>query len=317
MSRRRRASATAALPRKFRRTKLFIVGNLLGGLVIGGWYLFQPAERQEDVRRLMRNAGDLRKQVSAFDVAWDLWQIYASEDYVAATAHGDHTHIYGGAPVSERIVRVLPNRGYVAGYCESLGNPLWVAYQVRDGEVTPSGARPEKFLIDVRTTARVEADDFAGSGFDRGHLAPNHAIAAHFGRQAQEETFLMSNITPQKHALNAGAWKQLEQRIATNYPARFGEVWVIAGPVFGANPEVLRHRVAVPDACYMLVVDETEGRTRVEAFLFPQDTPENAALADYVTTVDEIETRTGLDLLSELPDEAEGAIESRRVARVW
>ena len=127
----------------------------------------------------------------------------------------------------------------------------------------------------------------------------------------------MSNICPQRHALNAGPWKQLEQKIATNYAGRFGEVWVLAGPVFGANPERLHRRVAIPEAFYMIIVDESDGRVRAEAFLFPQETPASAPLESYVTSIYEIEKRTGLDFLSELPDAAENALEARKVDRVW
>jgi hypothetical protein len=45
-----------------------------GGL--GGWCLVQPAARQQDVAALVGNAFDGRKQITAFDVAWDLWQLY-------------------------------------------------------------------------------------------------------------------------------------------------------------------------------------------------------------------------------------------------
>jgi len=194
---------------------------------------------------------------------------------------------------------------------------LSAAYHLRDGAVQDAPPRPEEFQVDARTVARIEPAVYNRSGYDRGHLAPNYAIAVRYGRTAQEETFRMSNICPQKHALNAGLWKQLEQRIATNYPGRFGEVWVLAGPVFGAQPERLKRRVAVPEAFYMIVLDENEGRVRAEAFLFPQQTPESGRLDDYLTAIDEIERRTGLDFLAELPDDAENALESHRAARAW
>lgn len=127
----------------------------------------------------------------------------------------------------------------------------------------------------------------------------------------------MSNIVPQRHALNAGLWKSLEQKIATNYAARFGEIWVIAGPVFGEKPAWLRRRVAVPEGFFMIVVDESEGRVRAQAFLFPQEIPERADLADFVVSIDEIEQRTGLDFLSDLPDDVEDALEAKRASRVW
>jgi len=134
----------------------------------------------------------------------------------------------------------------------------------------------------------------------------------------------MSNIIPQRHGLNAGLWKKLEQKIARNYPGRFGDVWVLAGPIFGGTPQRLGEGgaarantpVAVPEACYMILVDENAGRLRTLAFIFPQQ-PRSDNLADYLTTIDEIEARTGLDFFSALPAAAEAALESAKASRVW
>jgi len=317
----RRSPVTRQLPRAFRRTKAFLVANLVLWGGIGGWYLFQPAARQEEVSRLVANAFDARKGITAFDVAWDLWQLYYSPDYVRGVAPGDRTHVYGGLPVPAPALdappRVLVNLGYVVGYSDARGNPLWAAYRVRDLDLRDPPPRPDRFTADLRTAARIGPEAYSRSDFDRGHLAPNYAIATRYGRQAQEETFQMSNIVPQRHALNAGVWKELEQRIATSYPGRFGEVWVFAGPVFGPNPRRLQRRVAVPEAFFMIIVDESDGRVRAQAFLFPQETPNFARPDGYLVTIDEIERRTGLDFLPELPDEVEAALESARASRVW
>jgi endonuclease G len=317
----RKSSGSRALPAALRRTKAFVVANLVLWCGLGAWFLFQPKARQQEVTALVQNAFGGRKGITAFDVAWDVWQLYYSKDYVAGVAVGDKTHVYGGVPVVQAppatSVRVLANTGYVAGYSDALGNPLWAAYRVTDVELKTPPPRPDIFVPDLRTVARVESQVYNNSGFDRGHMAPNYAIATRYGQQAQEETFQMSNICPQRHALNAGVWKQLEHRIATNYAGRFGEVWVLVGPVFGANPPKLRQRVAVPDAFYMIVVDESDGRVRAQAFLFPQETPATARMEDYLVSIDDIERRTGLDFLSELPDDAENTLEARRVERAW
>jgi endonuclease G len=312
---RKSKSRSSSLSSSFRRTKAFLVLNLVLWGGIGGWYLFQPPARQQEVSLVVGNLFDSRKEITAFDVAWDLWQLYYSADFVRTTLPGDKTHVYGGAPAGG-AARQLVNQGYVVGYSDSLGNPLWAAYRIADMTVKDAPPRPDDFAADPRTVARVDPGVYTRSGYDRGHLAPNHAIATHYGRAAQEETFLMSNITPQKHGLNAGLWKALERKIGTSYPGRFGEVWVIAGPVFGAQPERLQRRVAVPEACYMIIVDESDGRLRAEAFLFPQE-PANPQLDSYLVTIDEIERRTGLDFLAELPDEAENALEARKVERAW
>jgi endonuclease G len=53
--------------------------------------------------------------------------------------------------------------------------------------------------------------DYTNSGFDRGHLAP--AGDMKWSETAMDESFLMSNISPQKPAFNRGIWKKLEEKI--------------------------------------------------------------------------------------------------------
>jgi endonuclease G, mitochondrial len=318
---RKSKSNSSGFPGSFRRTKAFFIFNLVVWGVIGGWYLFQPPVRQQEVSRLVSNLFDSRKQITALEVGWDIWQLYYSEDFVrSTTTTGDRTQIYGGAPrtlsSTGGTIRVLANTGYTVGYSDSLGDPLWAAYQVRDMDVHEAPPRPEEFHVDTRTVARIESEIYNRSGYDRGHMAPNYAIATHYGREAQEETFQMSNVCPQKHGLNAGLWKALEQRIATNYPGRFGEVWVLAGPVFGERPARLKRKVAIPEAFYMIIVDESDGRVRAESFVLPQN-PVSTQLDSYLVSIDEVERRTGLDFFNELPAETQSVLEAHRVARAW
>lgn len=331
MARRSKSSRSkpSARLRPFRRTRVFLWFNLVLAAVIGGWYLFQPPARQAEVRQLLGNTFAKNKRVELIDVAWDLYQLYYSPDFVSAPpAAGDRTHLYAGVPRlaagdSGAEPRLLTNRAYLAGYSETFANPLWVAYRVEDVTPLPAPAeRPERFEVDARTVARVEPDAYTGSGYDRGHMAPNYAIATRHDETAQRETFLMSNIVPQRHGLNAGLWKRLEMEIATSWPARFGEVWVLVGPVFGDRPKTLPGRAAraapaIPEACYMIVADESDGRVRTLAFILPQEPPAGAKLEDFLTTIDEVERRTGLDFFPELPDEVEREVEARRASRVW
>jgi endonuclease G len=309
------------VPRGAARFFLFL--NLAVAGLLGGWFVFQPEPRQREVRRLVENAFEQQKNVTALDIAWDLWQLYYADSATGRIATGDKTLVYGGAPrpstgANAPSFRVLTNQGYAVGYSDALGNPVWAAYRVRDLARLPTpAARPDKFEVDRRTAARVAPDDYANSGFDRGHMAPNYAIATRYGTAAQRETFLMSNITPQLHSLNAGLWKELEQKIATSYPARYAEVWVLTGPVFGATPKKLRGGVAVPEAFFLIVIDENEGKLRTLAFIVPQEAPTSADPERYLTSIDEIQRRTGLDFLSELDDVAEKQVEVQRASRVW
>ena len=298
-----------------------LIANLATAGLLGGWYVFQPEGRQSEVRRLVDGAFARDKNVTFLEIAWDVWQLYYADSASGRVAPGDKTIVYGGAPQLKlsdgEELRLLTNRGYVVGYSERLRNPRWVAYHMRDLPRIPTPkARPEKFDVDRRTASRVGSESYSGSGYDRGHMAPNFAIATRYGETAQRETFLMSNITPQRHTVNAGLWRELEMRIATSYPARYGEVWVITGPVFGPSPRTLRGGVAVPDAFFKIIIDEQDGKLRTLAFLVPQDAPEGADPARYLTTIDEIERRTGLDFLPELDEPAQRAIEAQRAGRV-
>ena len=263
---------------------------------------------------------DRNKRIELLDVVRDIWTLYYSDQFVAVPPRGagGHAALYAGGARANLPLRVLVNSGYVVGYSDTLRNPVWAAYRVWDLPRIPEPPpRPDRFSADLRTVARVEPSAYSGSGYDRGHLAPNYAIATRFGPGGQEETFLMSNIVPQRHALNAGLWKDLELRAATSYAARFREVWVMAGPVFGKRPQRLRGGVAVPEACWMVMLDEHEGRVRTQAFVIPQDAPADAPLGRYLTSIDRIEELTGLDLFPDLPDATEAAFEPKTAERVW
>ncbi len=324
MARRRRRSSSRSRSSRWPLPARWLVYlNLAAGLALGGWYLAQPAERQAEVRRLAGVAWARDKHVSPLDVGWDLWQLYYANPARGRIAAGDKTHLYGGTPrtpsgAEAGFLRVLVNRGYAVGYNEGRGNPAWAAYRVRDLPTLPeSPPRPETFSVDRRTAVRVTPDAYTGSGYDRGHLAPNYAIATRHGRVAQEETFLMSNITPQRHALNAGLWRELELKIATSYPARYAEVWAIVGPIFGERPRELREGVQVPEAFFLIVVDEHEGKLRTLSFIVPQDAPPEASAERYLASIDEIERRTLLDFLPELDDATEAEVERVTAARAW
>lgn len=321
---RRRPAAARFRPSRSRRLRRWFFGLNLGvALILGGWFVAQPPTRRHEVQRLVTAAWARDKHVSAVDIAWDIWQLYYANPAQGRIAAGDKTHIYGGVPrrlsaIPSAPLRVLVNRGYVVGYDDARGNPAWVAYRVRDlPAIPPAPPRPEQFAVDRRTAARVSPDDYTGSGYDRGHLAPNFAIATRHGAAGQAETFLMSNITPQRHAMNAGLWRALEHKIATSYPARYEDVWVLTGPIFGPRPDRLRGGVEVPEAFWMIVVDEHEGKLRTLSFIVPQDAPSTTSPRRCLASIDEIERRTHLDLLPELDDDAEVPLEHATPARVW
>lgn len=322
----RRSSGSSRPSFRRSRARFVLIANLILAVAIGGWYLVQPRERQAEVRLLVGNTFAENKRVSPWDVARDLYHLYYSPDFVTAPPPaGDRTHAFGDLPAGPpgETVRLLVNHGYLVGYSETRRNPLWAAYRSFDvPRLGPAPARPESFQPDPRTLARVDPSVYTNTGYDRGHLAPNYLIATRHGVTAQEETFLMSNVIPQRHELNAGLWRALELDIATSYPARFGEVWVIVGPVFAGPTDPRPRRLdrsgpEIPVACFKIILDESAGRIRTLAFLFPADTPRGSPIGNYLVTIDEIERRTGLDFFPALDSVTESTLESSLASSVW
>jgi len=230
----------------------------------------------------------------------------------------DHSgHVLGAAPRGDGLRRI-DRIGHSVGYDEDRGNPAWVAYHLIGMPAYDGGDRPG-FHIDDDTEARISKGDYTNSGYSRGHLAPNHAIATYYGSDAQYEAFEMSNIIPQKQTLNGGAWRALEENIngEGRYADTLGEVWVMAGPVYAESMGTLSDegKVAIPSHCYMIIVDEDGGSYRAMAFIFPQEPDDDYALSDFLTTIDDIESQTGLDFFSGMPGEA--AIERSQAPSVW
>ncbi|RTR03790.1 DNA/RNA non-specific endonuclease [Halomonas nitroreducens] len=229
-----------------------------------------------------------------------------------------------GVPDWQRLTplslhRVLRNDGYLVGWSDVRVGPLWVSYRLAAAGDARIGERPG-FRRDWRTLWPVTPDSYLGSGYDRGHLAPNYAIAAVHGRGAQRDTFLMSNMVPQRPSLNRRLWQRLEEVVIDRFVPRVGALQVIAGPVFAPRfQEGALHRVGlveVPVAFYKILV-VPGARPRALAFVMPQEVSGDEPLDRFVVSIDRVEALTGLDFFPRLPVAAAEALEGRVDTSGW
>lgn len=221
--------------------------------------------------------------------------------------------LYAGTPAARagrETIEKLDNPGFVVGYSPRRGTPLWVAYRAEPVGRSVFHARPG-YQPDARVARGPTAGSYRGSGYDRGHMAPNYLIGNLYGADARLASFLMSNIAPQKPRLNQLLWQRLEEIEADRLAGRHGALWVTLGPVYGPDPERLGGPggVDVPVAYYRIWLDLEDGRPRVLALRVPQNVQGDERLDDFVTSVDAIETETGLDFHPELPEGLQAAIE--------
>lgn len=227
--------------------------------------------------------------------------------------------IYGGTPKSHwsDTVRVLRSPGFVTGYSELRRSALWTAFKVRPVRSKQHLPRPGGFSTDYRTFWRVESEDYSRTGYQRGHLAPNFAMAQLYGRDAQLASFRMSNVLPQRAGVNQGVWQRLEEIEVDDWARRLGTLQVLAGPVYWGKRERLRSGLEIPDAFYRILVDIDSRRPQAIAFLVPQTVRGKEPLTAFLTTVDELEARTRLDFLEHLADNEEARVEAGKPDGRW
>ena len=242
------------------------------------------------------------------------------------------------APAPDDIT-VLKRDHFAVGWSPSLRRPAWVAYHVAPAEKYPDlpSKRPS-FKRDRNANSSPLADEYAKSHYDRGHMAPNRAIASRYGRDEQEKTFLMSNIAPQRPDLNQGPWQNLEMRIADLWTRRYGEIWVIVGAVPGeeekriggaasAGRRAAERGIDVPAAFFQIIIarrqieDEAEqsvkSEIRVLAVVMPQGIRRNAYYTRHITSVREIEKATGLEFFPNLDGSLAERLAADKATRLW
>ena len=236
--------------------------------------------------------------------------------------------------------------GHAGGNCELLVQryyiicedkthrvPRWVTYRLGRENLRDNVQRESNpFHADRRLPRgeRSEQSDYAHTGYDMGHMAP--AGDFHRGARAMYETFLMSNMAPQRPNLNRVIWRRLEdqiRRIARDH----GTIWVFTGPLYlnaAGNAAVApdkfigRNRVAVPTHYFKIVLCEhADHNQEMFAFIMPnQQAPFARPALDYLVSVDSVERLTGrnaaerLDFFAGLPDARENVLERGR-ATTW
>lgn len=212
--------------------------------------------------------------------------------------------------------QVIEHIGYTVSYNEQRRNPNWVAYELTAKEVDGTEPRDSKFIPDPKVIGRQAVDDdYKHSGWDRGHLAP--AADMKWSEQAMDESFYLSNISPQNGNLNRGVWKSIEELTRDN-AQRYGEIIVVTGPVF-TNKKGLGYigdnRVIIPNGFYKVLLAYDNVYTGIGFYC--ENVAGKKKLSTYAKSIDEIEDITGIDFFHLLPDEIEDEIEIRYDWNDW
>ncbi len=206
---------------------------------------------------------------------------------------------------------VVRHTWFALGYSEDHEQAEWVAYELTREHLNENWAdRPNTFRPDPAVhTESATPRDYNASGYDKGHLCP--AADMGFDAAAIDETFFMSNMSPQVPAFNMGIWRELEE-LTRDWARRFNNLYVVTGPVLPQPGlgQIGFSKVTVPAAYYKVLLAPEQ--QRAIAFILPNEKSEKL-VTDFACSIDKVEKATGIDffprLLKGLGEELEGSLD--------
>ena len=203
--------------------------------------------------------------------------------------------------------------GFSLCFRNSYKDAEWVSYTLTQEKLIKNARRTNKFIEDKNiSTGSAKLSDYKASGYDRGHLAPAADMA--WSEQSENESFLMSNMTPQVPQFNRGIWKELESQVR-KYAQSLDFLIVATGPILEKQPEeystIGQSKVCVPEYFYkVLLAKDKDGNWQSIGFIIPNEKSEQDIFS-YKVCVNEVEAKTGIEFFSALDDSIEEEVESQ------
>lgn len=255
----------------------------------------------------------------------------ASGSGSSGSAPGDNDNMLLGNPsdattsVSNADNYLMDETYYVESYNSTQGKPNWVSWHVQASDLGNTD-RSDDFRANTSLPSgwyRVQASDYSGSGFDRGHYCPSGDRTS--GTTANQATFLMTNMMPQAPHNNEVTWEGLEAYTRNLVTGSGDEVYVIAGSFGqggtgsqgGTTNTVANGHVVVPAYTWKVVVVLPDGdndlsrvtsSTRVISVIMPNVNSLDSDWKTYRTSLAAIQDATGYNLLSNVSASVKSAL---------
>ena len=259
--------------------------------------------------------------------------------------HEENSPLFFGNPtdaisdVNDETNYLMVKDNYTMSYNNETLCPNWGGWHLDKNDIGDA-PRSNKFVADKELPEgwhNVTKADYQYSeyGFDRGHICPSADRT--YSQEANDETFLMTNMVPQSPDNNRIVWVALE-KYQREIVDNGNEVYIFAGPAGtggegdkgffdyillegkGENKEDLKINVPAYTWKVLMVLPESEDDlsrvtedTQVISVCVPNKKGINSDLSwmKYLCSVDDIEKLTGYDFFEMLDDSIEDVIESR------
>ncbi len=255
--------------------------------------------------------------------------------------HLNDQNVYADHYVTMDGVQIL---NYALEWDNTKRHANWVAFTFDTTTSADNVKRTDAWSVDPKLPAemQVQESDHKNAGFDKGHLCASEDRV--YLKEANEQTFYYSNMSPQLNDFNGGFWGKLEARVQTwgrsTADGVYDKVYVTKGgtlnkllknfkgttvnggtPTTDANGFTI-HGLACPEYYFMAVLSQKDDVFHAIAFLVPHKegmtrNPSSDELKEYVVSVDKLEEETGIDFFCNLPDVLENEVEAAYNLNDW
>lgn len=202
-------------------------------------------------------------------------------------------------------------------YWDEQTDNYWAMLNLRDyGWGDPFQPDP-----DLPVGARTELEEYKGSGYQRGHICASGDRLN--SMEANEQTFYLSNIMPQTSQLNNGIWQDMESHLRNKWNNNdFRRVlYVVKGGTvdLGNTNGFTSTGLLIPKYFFMaLLCEDDKGQYKALGFKVEHSNRNESGqpLRNYVVSISELETLTGIDFFCNLPDATERSVETATKAQI-
>ncbi len=163
------------------------------------------------------------------------------------------------------------------------------------------------------------------SYYQKGHILPS---ADRLGsKEANGQTYYMTNIYPQVGDFNSGIWLTMENRVRT-WANQSDSLYVCKGGTIDDEKNILGYTIAeynghrgnhiVPKYFFAALLSKKGNTLKALGFWAEhKDGSSWGALKDYTCSIDKLEELTGLDFFCNLPDDTEKKVEATLTLSDW
>ena len=194
-----------------------------------------------------------------------------------------------GFPQTQGVAPIC-RQAYLVGYDAAAKLPKYVTYELTPPNALGCVARTNAFVADQSVVGGARPDDYAGTGYDKGHMAPDGDLS--WDVQVEYESFLMTNMSPQLPGLNRSTWKLLETSIRGWTVQRNQSYTVYVGGVYNAQDKRIGNGVVVPHAFYKIVINNQTNE--VAGWWFPHVERLGTDLTKLRLPISQIEQQAGV-----------------------